>query len=136
MRIDGKKKHVSRAVFAATLLDVYDFDLEIRVNGKYERENGSGLTCIGPNKFRMDLQDNLDYEGLTVVIAHEMVHLKQYVTGDLIDSDDDTTIWKGQEYQHPEFLSDEYFLAPWEMEARALEAWIAHRWENRKNELH
>lgn len=56
--------------------------------------------------------------GLAQIICHEMVHLKQYVNGDLkMSSDFKTVTWKGKTYDN----SSEYFNREWEVEARALE---------------
>jgi len=130
MRVNARKKLMKRAVFAACLLNVYDFVLDI-----IEDDGDETYTvCDGPKQFRIHIaKDTYGFE-LMDHIGHEMVHVAQYMRGDLKD-DNGGTIWKGDLYPDPEYLSDEYFLAPWEMEARALQAWITHKWENRR-ELH
>lgn len=131
MNIEGPKRLVKRAVFAAVLLGIkQDFTLFI-VKGKesfcIRNEDGSYLIVVDkkvPKFFH------------TEIIAHEMVHLRQFLRGDLQEPEEGFVIWRGERMIEPPFMSDGYFLAPWEMEARALEDWITHRWENRKNELH
>lgn len=50
------------------------------------------------------------------VLAHEMVHVKQYVTGELIDQGSHSN-WKGSIHKEYEANSEEYFFSPWEIEA-------------------
>lgn len=50
------------------------------------------------------------------VLAHEMVHVKQYVSGELIDKGSHC-IWKGKKFEQFEPASDDYFFSPWEVEA-------------------
>ena len=66
------------------------------------------------------------------IICHEMVHLKQYVSGDLkMSSDFKTVIWKGKTYDN----SSEYFSREWEVEARALENKLWRKFKKyKKNE--
>lgn len=52
-------------------------------------------------------------------IFHEMVHVKQYVRDGLKVFPDGTTLYKGAKYTIDDVES--YLLAPWEMEARAME---------------
>jgi hypothetical protein len=130
MRVNARKKLMRRAVFAACLLDVYDFTLDI-----IEDDGDETYTIMdGPKQFRIHISKDIPGFELMGFIGHEVVHVAQYMRGDLADSDEGT-IWKGELYPDPEYLSDEYFLAPWEMEARALQAWITHKWETRV-ELH
>lgn len=50
------------------------------------------------------------------VLAHEMVHVKQYVTGELVEKGK-YCLWKGKKYSEFEPNSDDYFFSPWEVEA-------------------
>jgi hypothetical protein len=50
-------------------------------------------------------------------LAHEMVHARQYVTGDLVDVSSTQCRWKGNEHAMPEVSSDDYYFTPWEIEA-------------------
>ena len=70
--------------------------------------------------------------GLAQIICHEMVHLKQYVSGDLkMNSDFRTVTWKGKTYDN----SSEYFSREWEIEARALENKLWRKFKKyKKNE--
>ena len=50
------------------------------------------------------------------VLAHEMVHVKQYTRGELVDHGNYCS-WKGVDYPEFENHSEEYFFSPWEIEA-------------------
>lgn len=50
------------------------------------------------------------------VLAHEMVHVKQYSTGELVDKGK-YCLWKGTKFDEFEPNSEEYFFSPWEVEA-------------------
>jgi len=50
------------------------------------------------------------------VLAHEMVHVKQYARGELVDHGKYCS-WHGKKYEETELSSEEYFFSPWEVEA-------------------
>ena len=51
-----------------------------------------------------------------LVLAHEMVHVKQYAKGELVDHGKYCS-WHGKKYEEAEANSEEYFFSPWEVEA-------------------
>lgn len=55
-----------------------------------------------------------------LTIFHELVHLRQYATGQLRSLNDGSATWKGKNY--PE--DTVYWLMPWEVEAQGLEVSI------------
>lgn len=57
-----------------------------------------------------------DEEDPMSVLAHEMVHVKQYVTGELVDKGKHC-LWKGAKFEEFEPNSEDYFFSPWEVEA-------------------
>lgn len=57
-----------------------------------------------------------DGEDPISVLAHEMVHVKQYVTGELVDKGKHC-LWKGKKFEEFEADSEQYFFSPWEVEA-------------------
>ncbi len=131
MRIKGSKKRVKKAACFARALNIYDFTVEIKASKKpwsYISHKKGGRHIIRIAEGQTDHTE-------TRILAHEMVHLKQHLTGDLRWKGYHYE-WKGEKYFVPDELSDAYWLAPWEMEARALEDWLAHKWENRNSELH
>jgi len=73
---------------------------------------------------------------MLTTLAHEMVHVKQHVRNEISyrrasrGKTDQTTsevrLWKGQEWM-PGKNEDEYFDAPWEIEAYGRESGLVHR---------
>ena len=58
-------------------------------------------------------------------IAHECVHLKQFVKRELYDYEDDSVQWKTKRYKH----TMDYDDMPWEKEAYRLENKLFQEWE-------
>lgn len=130
MNFKGPHKLVKRAKFVAKLLNIDSADLEITIDWSaepdfsecQEHEDGS---------FTISICDWLTGQDLIQGIGHEMCHVWQKVRGDLITLNDEKRwIWKGQMYVDTGGM-EEYFLRPWELEARSLEAWIEWRWRHR-----
>ncbi len=48
------------------------------------------------------------------VLAHEMIHVKQYIKGELVVTKDRTVFWHGKEYHYND---QEHQYTPWETEA-------------------
>lgn len=61
---------------------------------------------------------------VVITIAHELVHVRQFLDGELVWEDDENVCYKGTWYRHENHA--EYWLAPWEIEARGWESAI---WE-------
>jgi len=55
----------------------------------------------------------------TAVLAHEMIHVKQYIKGELVVTKDQTIFWHGKEYNYD---GHEHQFTPWETEA--------HHWDS------
>lgn len=57
------------------------------------------------------------------VLAHELVHVRQYLEGTLVDIPDGMCLWKGKVYLDPSVYPYEqlYYNAPWEQQAFALQ---------------
>lgn len=69
--------------------------------------------------------DETDYDGQEddpiSVLAHEMVHVKQYVKGELVDHGRYCS-WHGKKYAaEVDINSEEYFFSPWEVEAYGMQ---------------
>lgn len=127
MKVNGKKWLIKRAVSFASTLGVFGFDLTIirTASNSYCMQNDDGSFTIAIDSEATKLE-------ATQHLAHEMVHLKQYKRDELIDMSHGYTSWKGQLYPYHDPGSDEYFLSPWEMEARALEEFLVHKWETQQ----
>lgn len=68
-------------------------------------------------KIRVELNNKADVgTPMLQTLAHELVHAKQYLRGELTNTDD--LNWHGDPIEKPEDEEfDEYFHAPWEIEA-------------------
>lgn len=73
----------------------------------------------------LDIAVNEDQEPPLSILAHEMVHVKQYVKGELIDHGKYCK-WHGKKYQESEINSEEYFFSPWEVEAYGMQVGLYH----------
>lgn len=91
-----------------------------------------------PKCFMILLNPYFTDESMFEVLAHEMVHLKQFATNELynvlaMEADELTLghIWKGERYK---FGPDEYEVldAPWEVEAYGRQPGLYYRWQNRE----
>lgn len=136
--ITGPKKLVAKAIFIADVLDIanLDFDLEIKRSKKL-KDFSAECDQISEREFEITIAKGFSKSFETEVLGHELVHVKQYLTGTLVDrgpGEERGThkyLWRGKEVVLGNTM-DEYYLSPWELEARALEAYIAYRWSVRK----
>ncbi len=127
MRLNGPRSLVKRAAFSARFLGIENEEFEVFF------VYGQETYCLklDDGKYLIVVDEGWRHLGLIGPVAHEMTHLRQYHLGHLVDEDDDQCNWKGDQYADSLPETDEYFLAPWEMEARAMETFIEARWEER-----
>jgi hypothetical protein len=70
-----------------------------------------------PRDFEIEIDSSLCKKSLLRALAHEMVHVKQYATGQLKDYvNNNDTLWEGKTYKGDRD-GDEYWTSPWEIEA-------------------
>jgi hypothetical protein len=72
-------------------------------------------------------------------LAHEMVHVKQFETGQMSIIKRDNVyyrLWMGEEFAISENYIDDEIMSPWEVEAYGKEIGLYHFWKKRnKNEV-
>ena len=68
-----------------------------------------------PRKFVIELHPWIGAREIFITLAHEMVHIRQYVKG---DTNENLSKWKGERI-NSEVM--DYYHHPWEMEAYSLE---------------
>lgn len=88
-----------------------DFDVVGQVWNPFEDPIEDGIINI-----KLDIRQRYHVKKMLSTIAHECVHIKQYVMGELKDNKV-TTSWKGKRYKDdldPKYLAYE---VPWEKEA-------------------
>ena len=80
------------------------------------------VTRVGPKYLLMYLDSALDVERLTITIAHEMVHVKQYAKGQIqFKHGRKTPNWMGKKSKK------HYYEQPWELEAFTKERILANK---------
>lgn len=81
------------------------------VKGDMLDESDDGET---PKQFTIRLDSSMHIQAMLRALAHEMVHVKQYVTGEIVDDFLNTVKWKGKRYV---CNGHTYWDQPWEIEA-------------------
>ena len=66
----------------------------------------------------LEQEDGCDHP--LAILAHEMVHVKQYVKGELVDHGKYCS-WHGNKYEEFECDSEDYYFSPWEVEAYGMQ---------------
>jgi hypothetical protein len=110
--------------------------LVIRLTDKYKNSNYYGSILwedrnIKPREFDMELCNHLNDRMLYKTLAHESIHIKQYVVGDLKDiaRSADYCKWKNELVQSEGLGKIPYRSLPWEMEAFAYQSIILKEWQ-------
>jgi hypothetical protein len=80
-----------------------------------------------PRSFTIEISKNQSKLEILNAVAHEMVHVKQYVYGEL---NEQMSSWLGQKIDCDEI---DYFEQPWEVEAYNLEAFLTVMYLSEKN---
>lgn len=117
------------AEFVINVLEINHYNADAHIQMADTLDQPSMCEMDNNGNFFVLVQAGMDEKHIVKFIAHELVHVRQVLEGSLKILDE-VVIWRDKSYPHPEFESDEYFLAPWEMEARALEDWVFHKWVN------
>ena len=132
--ITGPRKLVKKAAFIADILGIADIDFNVHIKRKKLKSISAECEQIDQFNYKLTIGKGFDKVTETELIGHEMVHVKQYVMGQLVDVKQTPTeghyLWNGKPYVSGNTM-DDYYLTPWELEARALEDWIVYRWSKR-----
>lgn len=135
-RSNKKRKILEQAAqeFALLLLSKkHQNKLDIRIEIKRKLEDD----CLGfcyylssgrPSCFLIELLYDKDITVTVSKLAHELVHVKQYITGELKHGKNNITLWKGEKYD--EKITD-YWDLPWEIEAYGREVGLYTRYYNK-----
>lgn len=84
-----------------------------------------------PREFTITINSKVGYRNMLLTLAHEMVHVKQYATGELRDSLRGPTLhrWMNKPYDAKDV---DYWDQPWEIEAYGREYGLYLRFRERK----
>ena len=94
---------------------------------KFTGPDNGYCTQLSSKEYIIELNKNLDPTTIMMVFAHECVHLKQYIKGELSYIDDTWAVWKFRKYNMDEI---HYYDLPWEIEAAGREHGLCERFEN------
>lgn len=119
----------------------YQLDIERNKKLDNEGECADEDGVKNPRWFTITLRGKRGDDPLTRTLAHEMVHVKQYIRNELgkemtVSKGKGFSIatkWKG-EYWTPAQHEDEYFDSPWEIEAYGREVGLYHKWTLHREE--
>lgn len=82
----------------------------------------------GDRQFEILVDSKQSYDDFVSTILHEMVHVKQYIKGELKEAAQFASIWKKKKYER----DHEYHDRPWEIEAYALEKVLLEQWKEKE----
>jgi hypothetical protein len=123
------KNYFAEILLSSQMLNFVNIDVKI-VSGNAP----SGLCIIDeynnqnkPRSFTIEINKNQSKLEILNAVAHEMVHVKQYVYGEL---NEQMSSWLGQKIDCDEV---DYFEQPWEVEAYNLEAFLTVMYLSEKN---
>lgn len=131
VRVDGTPQNLDRKTvfkalryFAKTLLSPTLIEtLSIRVIFESTRGFKASVEWTDrperAKQYRIVVRDTLSAEMTLLSLAHEMVHVKQYATGQMRDylNEPDFVRWEKERYVFKDENSEQYWFAPWEVEA-------------------
>ena len=97
----------------------------IRFNSKIEEYGFASVenfnTKNQPREFQIEIHPGIGVRNILTTLAHEMVHVKQYINGELNDS---MTTWKGKNVNSDKM---DYWNQPWEIEAHGVEPGLFYK---------
>jgi hypothetical protein len=99
--------------------------IHIKIDNMETRQNGAWGLCIWkddrhkPRKFSIVLSDDQSKKNFTLTLMHELVHVKQYLAGEMKDYKTGQTKWKKTIYGSVDEIEDSTHL-PWEKQASKL----------------
>ena len=99
-----------------------NLDITIKLKTIPEKKDTWGYClCVNQNEYELEIDRTLTLRKLLTTVAHEMVHVKQYVRRELVG---DYT-WQGKTI-NPKRC--DYWDQPWEIEAHGRECGLFVRW--------
>jgi len=123
-----RKHAVAAATFFAHVLKIDKYDATINVVFKKDLTEESGfLACakhVNKRRVNITIDAHIHPDLLLQTVAHEMVHAKQYIKGELSVSKKGYCLWKNKTVD----ADLPYHKEPWEVEAMKKEAILAHRY--------
>jgi hypothetical protein len=112
-----RRDAIRAAYFYAGELGIGKRDFTLEIDFKYDyRKTFQIYACVdyhSQKRITIEIDAGLSNEKMLTIIAHEMVHVKQYIKKELTESKSELQLWKGKK-----ILEDTpYHRCPWELEA-------------------
>jgi hypothetical protein len=140
--ITGHSRHVSHQLiqqaleyYAQQLLPRLAPRLTVHVNiTNLHRSQGNSGSCTWtdrrwrPRCFEIEIEASIGVDRTLRILAHEMVHVKQFARGEMTDSTDLGMVRFGGRL-HRLRDDDGYWTQPWEIEAYGREPGLYHRFK-------
>lgn len=122
LKIKSPSKVITAALwFYAERLGIENADARIKLGHIATNDGITAAFVIQPNDNEFEIgicveaiESGLDFFS---TIAHEMIHVHQFIRGDLEDLEDDQIRWKNKIYKDQVIGSRKYYSLPWEKEA-------------------
>lgn len=128
VRMTKKRKNAMKAVaFYAKKLRIMKYDAEIHIAFKHGFTDLFGIlaSCDYPETGRVVIDIDVKAHNLMILgtLAHEMVHARQWLNGNLSSNKKGFQLWKGKKIP----ASIPYSSEPWEREAMRKEAIMSYQ---------
>jgi len=127
--VGKKKQHLISSVisFMEKELKLSNILIDVEVSNLFANENAYGFCShSSTNEYTIELDRTLELYDLIETICHEMIHVKQYTFGELVDQgnkalyknhlyeiDDLSSPWEQEAYEKENFYTN-LFLKVWE----------------------
>jgi len=95
------------------------FDANLKVYGYAQIEHFNSRNL--PREFLIEIHPGLGARGILLTLAHEMVHVKQYING---ETNDELSHWRGKKIDSDNV---DYWQHPWEIDAHGREIGLVHK---------
>lgn len=111
--------------------------VEVRVYFKEMKHMAECAPDANPAIFHITLNANASAFKTRRALAHEIVHVRQFMTGDLFDYErfPDMVKWKGERVVFSEKDDEKYYLSPWEVEANGYEYGLCKLYSKERRRL-
>ena len=112
-----RKMLIAAAKFYARYLKIENYDVTVNIVFKYDLSKcfkiHAEVERINERRLNLNIDADIALEMGYQIMAHEMVHVKQYIKGELAEDAEGFQLWKGKHVKD----SLVYYKQPWEREA-------------------
>ena len=118
VRMTRKRRDaIQAAAFYARLLGIGTRNFTLEIDFKFDYIKTFQIyACVdyhSQKRVTLEIDAGLSNEKMLTIMAHEMVHVKQYIKKELTESKSELQLWKGKKID----AATPYHRCPWELEA-------------------